>query len=126
MTGLRAASLSTRAVFAALLLACLASRLLSPAGFMPSFDRGAVTIVACPDFDAPTAPMAHHHGGSSGDHHQACPYAAAGAAAAPVGYALFAALLLAVAVLLANRPHALPKRHRTRDRPPAIGPPIRA
>ena len=93
---------------------------------MPAFDRGAVTIVACPDFDAPTAPMAHHHGGSSGDHHQPCPYAAAGAAAAPVGYALFAALLLAVAVLLADRPRAFPRRDRTRDRPPAIGPPLPA
>jgi hypothetical protein len=46
-----------------LLALLLAVRLLSPAGFMPSFDRGTITIVACPDAASAPAMMGHHHHG---------------------------------------------------------------
>jgi hypothetical protein len=39
----------------------LALRVLAPAGFMPAFDHGAVTIVLCPDADPVPAMGAHDH-----------------------------------------------------------------
>jgi len=111
---------------AALLALVLALRLLSPAGFMPSFDHGAVTILACPDFDPAAAPMAHHH-----DEHKKiqspCPYAAAtGLGTIGDSVALLAAALLVGAALLLGRQFRFLERHRTGDRPPLRGPPLTA
>jgi len=55
----------------------LALRLLSPAGFMPEFVDGAVTIVACPDAGPVAAMAGHDHQQSKAKLHQTCPYAAA-------------------------------------------------
>ena len=96
----------------------------APAGFMPAFDGGAVTIVACPDA-APATPM-HHHG----DHksfHQPCSYAAAGALGALGNdWAPLAAVVLFAAALLLGRTFLFIERHATRERPPLRGPPISA
>jgi hypothetical protein len=112
----------------------MALRLLSPAGFMPAFERGAVMIVACPD--AGPMPMAmvmpmdmrmpHHGQGGGKPHQQPCHCASAAAASGPLPSASPAVLgkpkvpdaipnaALAQAVLI-------PK---DRDRPPATGPPL--
>lgn len=123
MTGLRTASLVARSIFAALLALLMALRVLSPAGFMPAFEHGTVTIVACPDFNPPAAPMGHH--GEHG-HHQPCPYAAAGAAATPLELATIIAALFVGAALLIGGPHRFAERRRAYRWPPAIGPPLPA
>jgi len=108
---------------AMLLALAFSLRLLSPAGFMPSFEHGAVTIISCPDAQ-PMAPMAahrHHHGKSRP---QPCPYAAAVAAGArlggePIALAPSFAAHTIEPYLRAERVHPV----RIRDRPPATGPP---
>jgi len=123
---MRNAASQIRFAWAAAFALLLALRLLTRAGFMPSFDHGAVTIVTCPEADAPmVSPMSHHHG----DHrsvHQPCPYAetsalgALGADWMPVTVPFFA-----VALLL-GRAFLFVERQQIRERPPAIGPPIPA
>jgi hypothetical protein len=118
----------TRASCAALLALLLALRVLTPAGFMPAFERGAVTIVACPDWEPPAAPMAGHHHHSPKKLHQSCPYASASALGGLAGdQPLLPALLaLGLALLLPGRAFSFPERHRAHDRPPPRGPPILA
>jgi hypothetical protein len=105
----------------------LGLRLLSPAGFMPAFAGGGVSIVACPD-DAPGAAAAmadhdHRHGKA----HQQCPYAAASALGAlGHGQALTAPSLLFPATLLLGRTFLFLERSRSRERPPLRGPPVPA
>jgi hypothetical protein len=104
----------------------LALRSLAPAGFMPAFENGAVTIVICPD----AAPVAAHHEHRSGHHdgrHRPCPYAAASALGAlgPDWPPLLPALFFAVALLL-GRTFLFVERHSKRERPPLRGPPIPA
>ncbi len=118
-----------RFVWAILFALQLAVRSLAPAGFMPAFDHGAVTIVACPDAAAPVLPTMHHHH-QPGDHnlaHQPCPYASASGLGA-LG-ADWSALLIyaffAIALLL-GRTFMFVERHGRRDRPPSRGPPLRA
>lgn len=105
----------------------IAVRLLSPAGFMPSFEHGSVAIVGCPDAEPAAAPMAHHHHGGAKKLHQPCPYAA-GAAAGTLAnaFALLAVVLLFGASLLFGRPFRFLERHRTGERPPLRGPPVPA
>jgi hypothetical protein len=112
--------------FAALAL-LLALRSLAPAGFMPDFENGAVTIVICPD----AAPVAAHHHHGSGDHkgqHQLCPYAAASALGAlgPDWPPLLPAVLVFAAALLLGRTFLFIEQHSRRERPPLRGPPIPA
>ena len=125
---MRSASLPIRTICAALLALLLAARMLSPAGFMPAFEHGSVTIVACPDSDPPPPPMAmqghHHH--DPGKHHQACPYAAAAAAVTAPELAIPAALTLVAATLTLGRPFAFLKRLRPRELPPSRAPPLPA
>ena len=111
-----------------LLAAVFALRLLTPAGFMPTFDGGAVAIVACPDDGAPIAPSSHHHQGhTSKKLHQPCPYAAAAGMGAlgPSFGPLIVLLVLATALLL-GRTFLFVERHRIRERPPSQGPPLHA
>src|SRR6478672_4615471 len=121
MPQMRSASLPSRAIWAAVLTLLLAVRLLSPAGFMPAFDQGAVAIVACPDFDPPPPPMAmpghHHH--DPGKHHQTCPYAAGASVAAPAHLAILATLLLLAGALLLGRRFTFLERVRPRQLPPS-------
>ena len=104
MPGLRSAATVERGLWTALLALALALRLLTPAGFMPAFDHGAVAIVVCPDsdsFNSVSAAHHHHHGGSKAVH-QPCPFAAAsglGAVAADFS-PLFDVLIFVPALLL--------------------------
>ena len=122
-----AAPASTRFAWAALFALLLAVRSLAPAGFMPAFDHGAVTIVACPDADAVSTTTAMHHHGDHKSMHQLCPYASVSALGAvgvdwtPVVVPFF----FAVALLL-GRTFLFIERQSARERPPAIGPPIPA
>lgn len=126
MRRMAAVPLSMRSAWAALLLALLALRLLSPAGFMPSFERGAVTIVACPD-GAPAAPMPHHSPHHPGKFHQLCPYAAA-ATTATFGpdLAVILGAILFLAACLIDRPYILVARAKAREPPRLRGPPLPA
>lgn len=113
-------SLAIRAMFGAFLAIALALRLLSPAGFMPAFDHGAVTIVACPDYGAAAAH--HHHGDPKKLQHQ-CPYGAAAATATHAGIFPIASAMLFGAAPLFGRTFRFLEQHRSRDRPPSTGPP---
>jgi hypothetical protein len=127
---MRAASSSIRFASAALLALLLALRLIGSTGYMPSVEQGRLTIIACPGADA-NAPlalgMAHHHRGHAGHEHNPCPYAAAGAlgAVGPDWAPLLGAVFFGI-VLLLGRTFLFIEREATRDRPPAIGPPIPA
>ena len=125
MLPLRRIPLSLRAFAAVFMALLMAARLLSPLGFMPSFERGAVSIVACPDFDPPSS-MAHHHHDKSAQH-QSCPYAAASALGAADGWGFaFASVLLVGAALLLGRAFDYVEANRRHRRPPLRGPPIPA
>ena len=124
---MRAAPVPIRFAVAALLALLLALRSLAPAGFMPAFDHGAVTIVACPDA-APAMPGMHHN--DSPDHnfaHHPCPYASAASLGAlgPDWAPLLIAPFFA-AVLLLGRTFQFVERQTARVRPPSRGPPIPA
>jgi len=126
VAGLKQCSTPMRALIGALVAMLLAIRLMSPAGFMPSFEHGSVTIVACPDAGPAVAPMSQRHHGRQ-DQHQPCPYAAAsalGTAADPMPWAI-AVVLLAAALVFA-RPYRLPDRRRDYEHPPSRGPPVPA
>jgi hypothetical protein len=110
-----------------LLALLLAFRSLAPAGFMPAFGNGSVTIVICPD--AAPAPAHRHHG--PGDHkaqHQTCPYADASALGAlgPDWPPLLLPLLFFGAAVVLGRTFLSVERHSWRERPPLRGPPIPA
>ena len=148
MNRLRRARLSTRLLLAALLALCLGVRLLTPAGFMPSFADGALTIVPCPDATGSPPPAAmpamhemamdgmamampvpvHEHDRSKdGFHHPSCPYASA---ASLVGIDPGIAVL-AILILLSALPPLAPalpafRRQARRERPPSRGPPLPA
>ena len=126
MTVIRSASLATRSIAGALLALLLTLRLLSPAGFMPSFEHGAVTIVACPDAGSPSAPNTHHHGGSRAQY-QHCPYAAgaAGGMLAPL-FGLVAAVVLFGPTPVLGRTLRFVEHYRAHDRPPLRAPPLPA
>jgi hypothetical protein len=105
----------------------LALRVLMPAGFMPAFDHGAVTIQVCPDADpAPAAAMAaHHHHGHSKTLHQPCPYASAsGLGALAAEFLPLVGLLILAAASLPGRYFPSIKLSRERERPPLRGPPL--
>ncbi len=134
---------STRFVLVAFLALCLGVRLLTPAGFMPSFADGTLAIIQCPDADgalpsaAPVMRMAgmpmpgmampasddHRHDGI----HQLCPYAqAASLAGIDPGIAMLAILRPRPVLPPLAAPMPIIRRHPTRDRPPAQGPPLLA
>jgi hypothetical protein len=106
----------------------LGLRLLTPAGFMPAFDHGQVTIVACPDGEPAPAPMSgHHHHNGKKTLHQVCPYAsAAGLAGVAEDAPVLPALLLFGIALLLGRSSGFVRFHRDHDRPPMRGPPLPA
>jgi hypothetical protein len=128
MMRMRAAPNPIRFGWAILLGLLLSLRLLGSTGYMPGVEQGRLTIVVCPGADA-NAPlsltMSHHHRGHAGHEHNLCPYAAAAAlgATAPEWAPLLVLLVFAFAFVLGRRSLFVERRH-TRDRPPAIGPPI--
>lgn len=124
---MRTASALTRSICAALLALLIAVRLLTPAGFMPSFDHGAVTIVMCPDAEPGAARMAAHHHGHSKQLHQPCPYAAAsGVGSLAADWAPLIGVLVLAAALLLGRTFLFIERSRAFERPPLRGPPVPA
>lgn len=147
MIRVRRPRLPTRFLVAALLALCLGVRLLTPAGFMPSFAGGSLAIVPCPDAEGatpvppPPMAMAHMHGMAMPgmvmtepvhDHgkkgfHQSCPYAAA-ASLTGLDAAGNVVVLLALLAILPPLTRALRAfgRRATRDRPPSQGPPLPA
>lgn len=128
---MRTAPSLARLLCASLLALLLGLRLLGATGFMPGFEHGAVTIVACPDADV-DAPLAidtlhHHHAHTKHKHGGLCPYASAsslGAVGAEFG-ALLAVAIFAAAPPL-GRPSQLLAPTRLRERPPSQGPPLPA
>ncbi|WP_196233058.1 DUF2946 family protein [Sphingomonas segetis] len=122
---MRGAPASIRFGAAALLALLLALRSLAPAGFMPAFDHGSVTIVVCPGTSGAVPAMSGH--GDDKSFHQPCPYAAASAlsALAPGSTPSIAILFFAVALLL-GRTFLFVERSSGRERPPSRGPPILA
>ena len=128
MFGLRSAATTERSLWATLLVFALALRLLAPAGFMPAFEHGAVTIVACPDWDngAPASPTHQHHGGSK-TLHRPCPYAAAsGLGGVTAAFGSLLRLLILAPALLLGRTFLFLERHSARERPPTRAPPFPA
>jgi hypothetical protein len=123
---MRAAPTSIRIAWAAVFALLLAVRSLAPAGFMPAFHHGAVTIIACPDARA-SAPMPTHGHGEHKNFHQPCPYAAASALSALAsGWGAFVGLVLLAALVLASPSLVRVLVHVARERPPARGPPLSA
>lgn len=121
---MRTAPALVRASFAALFGLLLAIRLLAPAGFMPSFEHGAVTVVSCPDAGGSEPATAHHHGHSR-TLHQPCPYAAASATdSLTADLAPLVAVLVLSAALLLGRTFLFLERNSLRERPPTTGPPL--
>jgi hypothetical protein len=119
-----------RFAWAAAFSLLLSVRLLGASGYMPAVEHGRLTIVACPDADV-NAPLAlgsghrHHHGAKH--NHGTCPYAEASALGAlPVDFAPLITVLIFSVALLLGRTFLFVQRQRTRERPPAIGPPIPA
>ena len=102
--------------------------MLTPAGFMPAFEHGAVAIVACPDGDGVAVQSNHHHHGQPKKLHQPCPYASASSLAGlgPDFTPLLIGVLVAGLALLPGRRFQFLERSRTRERPPLRGPPIPA
>jgi hypothetical protein len=123
---MRAAPVHIRVAWAVVFALLLAVRSLAPAGFMPAFDHGTVTIVACPDA-APAPAMHMHHHGDHKSLHQPCPYASASALGALEANwpPLLAAAFFAVALLL-GRTFQFVERQGRRARPPSRAPPILA
>lgn len=127
MHGLRTAKAATRSLFALALALVLALRLLVPTGFMPTFENGTVTIAVCPDGPIPLfAPHSHQHG-KTAKLHQPCPYAAASSpgSVAADGVALATPARPAIPLSLQRAP-ATPLDDRKHERPPSIGPPLKA
>jgi len=122
----RAASAATRAAFAAVLAILMALRLVNPAGFMPAFDHGAVTIVACPDFQPSAARMMHEHHRGSKKVQQHCPYAAGAASATAAELVIPIDRVLPRSTALLNSASESTAPHRFWNQPPATGPPSRA
>ena len=126
MSPMRTAKASVRAFLALSLSLVLWLRLLTPAGFMPAFDRGAVTIVICPDV-APAPPIAGHHHHAPKKLHQPCPYASAAALGGLAGdHPLLPTLLAIGLALLLRRTFHFLERAREHERPPLRGPPLPA
>jgi hypothetical protein len=110
---------------AVLIAILLAIRLITPTGFMPTFEHGAVTVIACPEFGSGLGvPNSHKHNGQHEKARPACPYAAASSSASPgIAIAVAAPVAGASAASVGERSSGFSPR-RSRDRPPSRGPPL--
>lgn len=128
MGRMRSAPLLIRIAAVVLFMLLITQRSLAPAGFMPAFDHGAVTIIACPDA-SPVMPAMHRKHPANHDFaHQPCPYASASALGAlgPDWTPMLTGVAFFAAALLLGRTFLFVERHGRRDRPPLRGPPIPA
>jgi len=113
--------------FACALLGAMALslRLLSPPGFMPTWERGQLVITICPDAAPAAAGHApHHHHNKAGKDHQPCPFASAlsdSVANDPVAQ-LSTPLAFAAALVLGGVFKF--ESHGKQERPPPTGPPL--
>jgi hypothetical protein len=150
---LRALALQRRDLIAPLLLAVLCMKLLVPAGFMPMFADGGVSLVICPGMTpAPAMTMPHASDGMAMSHaampmqgeaempaHPAPSEGHGGKVEQPCAFAGLAMptlttadpwlLAIALAFILALGTRAAPRRalpRATRERPPLRGPPATA
>lgn len=118
-------SVLRRQAVTVLLTLVLAMRLLTPVGFMPSFDHGKLAIVECPGSAPAQMPdmpgMRHDHGSAC----QSCPHATAsgGGLADAQPFALASGFMLGAPILPGPGPSSVVPR-TDHDRPPAIGPPL--
>jgi len=121
------ASATIRACYGLVLGLVLATRLLSPAGFMPSFEHGSLAIVSCPDFAPDGQAINHHHTQKAPSKDGSpCPYAAASGPALVTFLDLAIAALLLVGVWLAVDGSSFAILDRRRRRPPSRAPPLPA
>ena len=135
MSSVRHLVLTHRRLFALLLLAVMAMRILLPAGVMPSIQQGQITIIVCTG-EGPQMmqmPIAiDEDAGHQGDAHKAkagAPCAFAGLSSPALSGAdpvLLAAMLLLVFVAAIRAPDQRPARFTDRLRPPLRGPPALA
>ena len=116
-----------------LMALALLMKLLIPAGFMPVFDGGAVTVQLCSGFGPERIVVLPGHGAGKGDGHQhghdQMPCGFAGHA--PSAMALADPILLAAAIALIfaaiyHEPRRLRLAERAWLRPPLRGPPAGA
>ncbi len=117
-----------RALWMALFALLLSMRVMTPHGFMPTWDTDRFQISLCDDAGARIGKAAHHgdHKKDAPGHHQPCPFAAASAqsfvtAATAAIVEPFAPVIVAHAL---PRPVAL-SPIRTAERPPSRAPPAR-
>jgi hypothetical protein len=122
---MRAIGLPFRVACAIVLALLLGVYSLAPTGFMPAFDHGSITIVACPDAAHFVGMQMDRHG----DHksvHQSCPYAAASALGAmPPQWTDIPEFLFFAVSLVLGRAFLFVQRQASRERPPLRGPPLR-
>lgn len=128
MTGLRTASLATRAALTALLVLLLGLRALGSVGFMPTVEHGRLALIVCPGGEwaeaAAAMPRMDHH--SPAHQHQTCPYAEAGAIPFAAGPAPIVPMPLLAFLLLGVFALASFAAGSQLERPRQTGPPILA
>ena len=122
---LRSAPVTIRFACALLCALALSLRLLSPAGFMPTWERGQLVITICPDAAAAAVGHTMHHSHSKGSKaHQPCPFASAVSDSLADSQATQPPSSLAFGVPLVLGRTFLFERHRQQERPPPTGPPL--
>jgi len=122
---LRSAPVTIRFACALLCALVLSLRLLSPPGFMPTWERGQLVITICPDAAAATVGHGMHRSHSkAGKDHQPCPFASAvsDSVADAVATQLPTSLAFGVSLVLGRT--FLFERDRQQERPPPTGPPL--
>ncbi len=124
MNTMRAKSIPIRVALALLLAAILAVRSLVPAGYMPKFDRGSVSVIVCPD-GGMMGGMPMHHSGDPKSMHEQCPYAGASALGGmPPQWPAELATEIPQLLRLLGRTSVRIEFKTAFERPPPIGPPI--
>ena len=127
MLAMRTAPSQFRAAWAVMLALVLAMRLVTPAGFMPSFDQGRLTVVECPGSTSMPMPPMSGMDDSQKKVCQSCPHGTAtGAGLVDAQPLLAPAENYPTAMPRVGTLWSLPLRSGEHERPPAIGPPIPA
>ena len=137
MTRFRRHLLQHRATAALLLVAALLMRVLVPAGFMPSVDRGGITLVLCSGAGAKSVQMAAGMSMSGAEHQSdrehgdtpepPCVFSGLAAPALSGTDPILLAAAILFVMLFAVRTPARPRvAPALRLRPPLRGPPARS
>ena len=127
MLPMRTATSQLRAAWAMMFALVLAMRLVTPAGFMPAFDQGRLTVVECPGSGPMPMPPMSGMDDSQRKVCQSCPHGTAtGAGLVDAQPLLIPAASFATVPPRLFTPASIPLRRGEHERPPAIGPPIPA